>query len=164
MSYEVLVYCDGRPLRAMTEPSHPERRAYVARFEYHAAGEHRLALPAHGPGLCLPGCVTDEDMWVPLPWSRRRYNAQRSADVEVSEPPVCETIGEDGTPLDVESIVSAGDMERLSGSHLKATLRCSVCGLDLQMRMDRLSPYLDALRHAGWGEVSLPAIGAIVSQ
>ena len=155
-TYELGVICDGRPIRGTLEPSHPERRAYCARLEFLPQGYVNPMTPWQKPQA--------EALWIAHPYSRRHWQALgREQGAPADEPVTQQMIADDGRVLDVEALTVEGRTLGEFGAHVKVTLGCSYCGLDYQWRMDVLAPYLDTLRHAGWEEVSLSALGAILS-
>lgn len=156
MTHQIIVYCDGRTLRDTLEPSHPKRRANVARLEFIAAGEDSSAVPGRTGGFVYP-----RDMWVVLPVSRRGYNARRSAGKDARPPTVDQDIAEDGSVIDLDAILHTNATE--PEFHIKGVLRCPLCGLDLQFRTaEAIAPQLDVMRHADVREVSLAALAAIL--
>lgn len=155
MSYFIEVYCTGRVLRDTLEPSHPDRRAFVTRLEFVPAG----TIVSHGPGFTLP--ATQEDMWVPHRLSRLRDSKERRRTAK-EEGLIIEYITDDGRLIDFEDGIARGDLEDNRRTHMKYLLRCGVCGLDYQFREETLSRYFNQLREAGWNELTLASLGAIL--
>lgn len=148
MTFQILVYCDGRKMRDTGQPSHPEKCAKVSRLEWVDAGEDNSAIPGTLP-------IQAEATWTPHMYSRRRFDSQRSAGVEGAEPSTLEFISSEGRQVDETS-------ELVSETHMKFLFHCNLCGQDYQRRAEDVTPALDKLRQNGVNEISLRDLGAIL--